>query len=265
MTRAIDDMQHLQRVHPMTALGAALYYDFRLEDAPQPAEALVDALLADQQQLTQFCVPIAPRKEAPRPLRRDSLFARVSRGELASFIVGTRSQTPDPEAMTIGFVLAPPTAAAKERRAGYRARLDLAFGATALTRRGVSTVVDALDAFASTVAPRAGVVFPAESASFAHAYASGTRGGLTEEQDRRVKDVFYAVYELGDRIRGPEWGTFLARHHVEKLGGRERVERGAGCELAKPLRDGGLYLQVTERLDAPFSLDALAALLAPVR
>lgn len=249
----------------MTAFGAALYHDVRLEDAPQPAEALLDALLGNQQGLTQFCVPIAPRKEKPAPLRRDALFARVTRGELASFLVGTPAQTPDAEAITVGFVLVPPTAAAQEGRAGYKCRLDLALGAAAVAQRGVSTVVDALVAFANAVSPRAGVAFPADTASFAHAYASGTRGGLTEEQDRRVKDVFYAVYELGDRIRGPEWGTFLARHHVEKLGGRERIERESGCEVVRPVGDGGLYVQVTQRIDTTYSLEALAAFLAPVR
>ena len=249
----------------MTALGAALYYDYSLANATPPAETLLDALLENEAGLTQFCVPIAPRAEAPKPLRRDSLFARVKRGELASFLVGTPAQTPDVDAITVGFVLVPPTAAAQEGRAGYRYRLDVAFGAAALARRGASSVVDALVAFADTVAPRAGVVFPADSAAFAHAYASGARGGLTEEQDRRVKDVFYAVYELGDRIRGPEWGTFLDRHHVEKLGGRSRIEQEAGCAIMRPLADGGLYLQLTESFDVPYALDALTTFLAPVR
>lgn len=249
----------------MTSLGAALYHDHSIAESPGPAETLLDALLPQSEGLQQFSVPLSPRKEAPGPLQRNALFARVKRGELASFLITTPATTADADVITIGFLLAPSTAAAQEGRAGYRYRLDVALGAAAVARRGTTAVIEALVAFANTVSPRAGVVFPAESASFAHAYASGTRGGLTEEQDRRVKDVFYAVYELGDRIRGPEWGTFLTAHHVEKLGGHERIEREAGCAAVRTLAHGGLYLQLTERPDEPHSLDALAAFLAPVR
>jgi hypothetical protein len=249
----------------MTAIGAALYHDHYLGEDPRPVEALLDALLGDAAGLLQFCVPLAPRKEAPAPLQREPLLARVKRGELASFVVMTPPSAADADALTIGVVIAPTTAAAQEGRAGYRCRLDVALGATWLARLGAPAVVDAVVAFAGAVSARAGVVFPAESTSFAHAYASATRGGLTEEQDRLVKDVFYAVYELRDRIRGPEWGTFLAAHHVDKLGGRERIERESGCAVVRPLEHGGMYLQVTERPDQPHTLDALAAFLAPVR
>jgi len=52
-------------VHPMTALGAALYHDVSLAEDTRPIEALLDALFAGESGLKQFCVPIAPRREAP--------------------------------------------------------------------------------------------------------------------------------------------------------------------------------------------------------
>ena len=253
---------------PMTALGAALYHDVHLVEDTQPIEALLDSLFAGESGLKQFCVPLAPRRERPSALRREKLLERVSRGELFSFMVGTDAKVADADVLTLGVGLSPTTAAAQEGSAGYRYRLDLAAGAAVVARRGAEALVESLLAFASAVPPRAGVVFPAESASFAHALASGARGGLSEQQDRRVREVFYAVYELGDRIRGPEWGTFLGAHHVAKLGDLERVRAESGCAVMRSLPHGGAYLQVTERIDDPQVEDRLAALasaLAPVR
>ena len=251
----------------MTALGAALYHDCSLAEDTRPIEDLWDALLADDASLQQFCVPVAPRKEAPSTFRREQLLQRVKRDELASFLVGTPATIGDADAVTVGVVLQPSTAAAQEGRAGYRYRLDVALGAAAVNRRGAASIVDALVACANAVKPRAGVVFPADTASFAHALATGTRGGLTEEQDRRVKDVFYAVYELGDKIRGPEWGTFLGPHHVAKLGGLDRIEKESGCAVVRRLAHGGAYLQITGTHDDPgvdAGRTALATFLSPV-
>ena len=70
------------------------------------------------------------------------------------------------------------------------------------------------------------------------------------------------MYSLGDRIRGPEWGTFLGAHHVAKLGDLERVRAESGCAAMRSLPHGGGYLQVTKQIDDPQVDARLVALTA---
>jgi hypothetical protein len=255
----------------MTALGAALYHDVELVAEPRPIEAMLDALFADRAGLVQFGVPLAPTKGRPGPYRKARLLERIRAGELFSALVETPARTPDDERVIAGFLLVPPTVAAREGRAGYRYRVDLAVGAAALRQRSIEAVVAAIVELAGALRPRAGVVFPAASTSYAHALASGARGGLTPEQDARVLAVADATHELGGRIRGPEWGTFLSAAHVATLGGIDQLRAHAGCELVLPVAGGGAYLQLTRAwpsADDPAytaRLAALAKLLAPVR
>jgi hypothetical protein len=255
-------------MHAMSfALGAAVYHDHDLVADPAPLERLLDAFAGEK--LTQFCVPLAPRKERPSGYERAKLIARVRAGELFALLVGTPPEVDDVDALMIGCEVAPTT---KPSRRGYRYRADVAVGAAQLDRRTPASVVGAVVEFADRVAARAGAVFTADSTSFAHALAAGALGGsLTEEQNRRVRDVAYAVVELDGRIRGPEWGTFLSTDHVAHLGGAGALEAGAGCAVARRLDSGGMYLQLTDRLPDPSApalaagLDRLAAFLAPVR
>jgi hypothetical protein len=255
----------------MMALGAVLYHDVELVAEPRPIEAMLDALFADRSGLVQFGVPLAPVKGRPGPYRKARLLERIRAGELFSALVETAPGAPDDERMIAGFVLVPPTVAARENRAGYRFRVDIAVGATALRQRSVEAVVAAIVELAGALRPQAGVVFPAASTSYAHALASGARGGLTPEQDAVVLAIADATHELGGRIRGPEWGTFLSAAHVATLGGLDQLRTDAACELTLPLAGGGAYLQLTRAWpssDDPANvarLVALAKVLAPVR
>lgn len=76
--------------------------------------------------------------------------------------------------------------------------------------------------------------------------------------------------EIGGRyVRPPAWGTYLARAHVDAVGGRERI-----VDVVRPpvMRDIGtmLYVQLTERVDDAVSAEALerrrvfAELLEPI-
>jgi len=104
---------------------------------------------------------------------------------------------------------------------------------------------------------RAGAIFTADTVAYAYGLAvGGVAGDLTEAQTRRVKDVFYDVYELGDRARSPEWGNILGRHHVRELA----AARAQGATV-RDLPRGGAYVQLTaDPTDA--SLDAKRATLA---
>lgn len=215
-------------------------------------------------------MPMAPRKEQPSAYKREKLLERIRAKELFSFRVGTPAEVPDPEIVTIGFKLAPHIVGDPDGYAGYRYTVDIAVGALAVVRRGSDAIVDAVVGLADALNLRAGAMFPAISASFAHALASGAGGGFTEEQDRQVRDLAYAMHELGDKIRGPEWGTFLGAHHTEKLGGIERVETQSRCDVVGRLAGGGAYLQVTSTPPKPGDpafaarLATVAAFLAPV-
>src|SRR5437773_1886566 len=79
----------------------------------------------------------------------------------------------DPDTVIVSFGLRPYIAAAPDGRAGYRYRVDVAVGSLAVERRGAASVVDAVVSLADALKLRAGAVFPAASASFAHALASG--------------------------------------------------------------------------------------------
>jgi hypothetical protein len=107
--------------------------------------------------------------------------------------------------------------------------------------------VDVLVELGDQLAARAGVIFTAASLSFAQALATGARGGLSAAQDARVREIAYAVHELDGKIRGPEWGTFLASDHLQPLGGATAIEAGCGCEVIRRLRSGGMYLQLTDQ------------------
>lgn len=251
------------------ALGAVLYHNVSLAEDSRPLEAFLDGFFDGANGLTQFCVPIAPRKERPVAFHRGKLLERVRNGELFSFLVGSPGDV-EANFVKAGFLLSPPTAVAEAGLSGYRYRFQLAVGAQPLAQRSADAVVSEVVKLADAINPRAGAIFTAETAAFAHALATGGRGGLTEEQDLRVRDVAYAVHELGDKIRGPEWGTFLGTHHVDKLGGIERVETQSRCSVVRRLAGGGAYLQVTSAPPAPGApafaaeLAAVAAYLAPV-
>ena len=254
-------------MHPVTALGAALYYDFSLVEDVAPLGRLLDALaIGDGPELKQFCVPLAPRREKETKVDRAKLFSRITSGELFSALVGRRGDNPDDEVVTVSVSLAPATNAQQENRAGYRFHAHVELGAAAVARRGVDAIVNALIAFANDVTPRAGVVFPASSAAAALGLATGTQfSDLGEQTNLVIRDIAYEVNVLADRIRTPEWGTFLAKHHVEKMGGIEALR--ALCPSVRELESGGAFLQLTKELDDAGIHEkrrALASALAPL-
>ena len=258
----------MQLVAP--ALGTVLYHQFSLRDDPAPLVDVLDALFAERTGVTQFCVPLAPRRERTTSYRRDQLLGRIQRGELASCLVAYRERV-DADSLNLAVQLEPLSPPTIDGSAGYRYRIAVFAGSHAVQQRGVAAILAPFLALVAALAPRAGVAFAAETASYAHALASGSSGGLTPEQDRPVREVFYSVYELGDRYRGPEWGTVLGPHHVDRLGGPGAIAALRDiCAVVMPFEHGGAYLQLTEQLPAPDDPELevakarLAARLAPL-
>lgn len=148
----------------------------------------------------------------------------------------------------------------------YSAAITIA--PTTLARLGAQSALDAIVAFADAVDVKTGIVFWAESFSYAGALAMGAGGGLTPEQESRVADSLYYRTHWGRIVRGPEWGTFVSAAHVAALGGSTVL--AAQAEKVVPLRLGGAFVQLTTvdeapPIDAPSArLDALRSALAPV-
>jgi len=249
----------------MTALGAALHHDRTLADDTRALEAFLDRIIPDPRGVAQFVVPFAARRaRPPTAYRRDKLMARVRARELSSFLLDPAAKTPDEENLFISVGLQTDTR-------NYGSCISLALGHAALARLGSQLVLDAVIELADALTPRGGVVFTAETATFAHCLATGTGvGSLTAEQARRTSQVNYVLHWLRDKARGPEWGTFLSPEHVQRLGGPDRVRTSAGCELVRELRNGGMYLQLTvavptfDDADHAARLAALASVLASV-
>jgi hypothetical protein len=94
-----------------------------------------------------------------------------------------------------------------------------------------------------------------------------------EERERvgRLDHVQMHRPVLGcERIPGAYWGTFLAPHFVERLGGLARVRTSAPVEKVEALSSGMAYLQLTadvwdyDRADFPEKLASLERYLEPI-
>ena len=66
-----------------------------------------------------------------------------------------------------------------------------------------------------------------------------------EDTNERVRAVADVRSQVGPRLRGTYWGTFLGREMVAELGGAERITREAPVHLVESFGDGALYLQLT--------------------
>ena len=51
--------------------------------------------------------------------------------------------------------------------------------------------------------------------------------------------------QIEDGIGGPEWGTFLGPKHVERVS-LERLSASAAFTQVRPLKHGGVYLQLSQ-------------------
>jgi hypothetical protein len=90
--------------------------------------------------------------------------------------------------------------------------------------------------------------------------------GRTDLEDRALGEgVTFGPRALARYARGPAWGLWLTRRHVEGLGGRERVLREAPVALAFA-RPGGVWLELTASpWDVPdAALRRLEAYLVPI-
>jgi hypothetical protein len=84
-----------------------------------------------------------------------------------------------------------------------------------------------------------------------------------EDTNERVRAVAEVRSQVGPRLRGTYWGTFLGRDMVDELGGAERITREAPVHLVEPFGDGALYLQLTpepEPITTPAMQTGLLAL-----
>jgi len=77
-----------------------------------------------------------------------------------------------------------------------------------------------------------------------------------EDTNERVRAVADVRAQVGPRLRGTYWGTFLGREMVDELGGAVRVRREAPVHLVESFGDGALYLQLTPE-PAPITTPAM--------
>lgn len=258
------------------ALGCAVYFDTELPRDVAPLQELLRSIfgLASRDGAIAQWTTSEQTQQVGAPAKYDlaTLSKQIHAGKLASAAVETAAGTLDAQHM---LVLAQTTPAAKLRPGvpprSWRYDLVAAFGAERLRELGAARVIQQLVAFADAVRARAGVIFWAETTSFAAGLAMGAGGGLTAAQEVRVADSRYFRSHWGRIIRGPAWGTFLSAQHVEKLGGLEALKAHSGCAHVERLSSGGAFLQLTS-VDAPLVEDhaeagplcALGKFLAPV-
>jgi hypothetical protein len=241
----------------MTALAAAVHFDFELASNVAPFARLIEELFASEPGALQFFIPITNRKaRPPTPLKLASLLKRISDG-VALAAVETPLPTPDHEQLRISAETTPiaqhPERFFARTRCNYSCHADV--GAAQINRLGARRVLGAIIAFADAVRARAGVIHWADTTRYASCLASG--GGssqLSSEQCRHVSDLMYWQPRWGDVIRGPQWGTFLGVDHVERLGGLSRIEHESGCARVIALGSGGAFLQATP-IDEPIVED----------
>ncbi|MDQ3367581.1 MAG: hypothetical protein M3680_19340 [Myxococcota bacterium] len=149
----------------------------------------------------------------------------------------------------------------------WRYDTAIAIGGDDLARVGMQRAVDSIVAFADAVAVKAGILYWADSVTYASALATGGfSGGLTSEQERHVRDSHDLSNYWGRIIRGPAWGTFLNAAQVSILGDLTKLHPAKVVLL----RSGGAYVQLTTidgatSIDEPSPpLDRLRAALTPL-
>jgi hypothetical protein len=257
-----------------SAFATAFYFDVELAADVAPFARVVEALFSRKRGLYQFLIPLENTKaQPPKPLDLGKLLERIADGVVSVAAVETPPKTADREQMRVS-VSTTPIANRPERFSQTRCRyaFDAQFGAASMDELGAQCVLDAIVAFADAMGARAGIALWADTTIFASSLVTcGGSSQLTREQDRRVLALMDGRSRWGEAIRGPQWGTFLGRTHVEQLGGIARIERESGCVRVVSLASGGAFLQTTT-IDAPIVeghddgsvLARLAQFLAPV-
>lgn len=245
------------------SLGAALYYDTDLSTNPKSLRALWEALTRNRPgELIQW-TGTQRTVGAKEPLDIDSLTEAVASGELATAAIEAESGAL--------LVLSHTTPAAKLPMPlvprSWKYDTAIAISGDYLAQIGSDHAVDAIVAFADAVAVRAGVVFWADSVTFASGLATGgLTGSLRPEQERAVRDSHDLSNHWGRIIRGPAWGTFLGEAHVTRLGDVASLPATRVVRLSS----GGAFVQLAPldeatRVDeASPQLDQLREALATV-
>jgi hypothetical protein len=96
--------------------------------------------------------------------------------------------------------------------------------------------------------------------------ASQGRHGMTAYEDKMRCSELDGVEAVAQYARGAHWVTLLSDHHIDVLGGVDRVVREAPCEICEVLGLGRIYLQLPGdpfTVD-PAHVDALEDFLRPV-
>lgn len=84
-----------------------------------------------------------------------------------------------------------------------------------------------------------------------------------EDTNDRIEQLALVRSQVGPRLRGTYWGTFLGRELVDELGGESRIAREAPVAVVESLDGGGMYLQLTpspEPITTPVMQRGLVAL-----
>lgn len=244
------------------SLGAALYYDADLSTDPGPLRALWNALTDGLAAATLFqWTGTASKVGKKQPFNLAKLEAAVASGAAASAAIES-----DAGLLVLSHALAAPDLPEPLVPRPWRYDTAIAIPGEQVGQLGAQRAVDAIVAYADTVAVKAGIVYWAETPAYASALATGgISGKLTAEQDRHARDSHDLSNHWGRIIRGPAWGTFLTAAQLALVGDLSKLP-----VKVVPLGSGGAYLQLTApneatAIDEPSpALEQLRAALAPV-
>jgi hypothetical protein len=241
-------------------LGAALYYDHDLSTGPAPLRLLWEALTHElpASRLYQW-TGSARRVGMKEPFDLTKLETAVASGSAASAAIESEEGM-----LVLSHALAAAELPEPLVPRPWRYDTAIAIGGDDLARVGSERAVAAIVAFADAVTVKAGILFWTDSVAYASALATGAiSGGLTPEQERRVRDSHDLSNHWGRVVRGPAWGTFLNAAQVATLGDLTKLHPAKVASL----RSGGAYVQLAEAtsIDEPSPpLEQLRAALAPV-
>lgn len=248
-----------------TALGFFVAFDHVLHEDLAPLDRLLATPLGGRPLVDAFTKVSWTRSTTmqgaePGVFDWRRMRPRILRGEVVTFAPSNivRSlKDPDEGRLklavdTAPLALVPQTPEQKPRgdRPGRHYRYDLSLGiGTTLATTDADTLVDAFIRFARDVDAIVGVVIAAPTQREAIAVAGYTGGEPDSPLDRRTRELWSAHWTWGPKARAPEWGTFLARAHVDAIGGVDAIR--AAVEPHRIVDEGGpVFVQLTPYADA---------------
>ena len=261
-----------RKQQPDAAIGLVLYHDTPLYQETGFLDDLLTtrgesgSSLEDALDTATYFESTASRKARRHRAVLPTAFARIATGELSGVVLCSETSRSNATTLELTIDCATERHARTETLNPWLYLFMLVAGREVLSPAAAARLGCSV---AEKTSAKAGVLVSMDTAGIVdYLHLAPNEEWLTPDEVSRIEAESPGTF--GDKIRGPEWGTFLNEGHVATLGGQEAIAVHPSVYQLERLPFGGAYLQVTERpeeletADGRARIAALRTFLAPV-